>query len=90
LLPQSNNQTSAKAITSVSITKDFKYYVEMTAVPFENLERQLQGKLMNSDDPTMSLHVDQSVPVGEMVKVMNIASRNKYKVILATSPERTR
>jgi biopolymer transport protein ExbD len=90
LLPQSNNQTSAKAITSVSITKDLHYYIETTPVPLNNLERQLQVKLMNAEDPTFALHVDKSVTMEEVVKVMNIASRNKFKVILATAPEKTR
>ena len=88
LLPQSNNQTSSKAITSVSITKDLQFYIETTPVAFADLERQIQLKMMESQDPTISLHVDKSVPTGEMVKVMNIAARNKYKCILATAPEK--
>jgi biopolymer transport protein ExbD len=88
LLPQSNNQTSAKAITSVSITKDLHYYIETTPVALADLERQLQIKLMDAQDPTISLHADRIVPVEEVVKVMNIAARNKYKLILATTPER--
>ena len=88
LLPQSNNQTSAKAITSVSITKDLHYYIETAPVAFAELERQLQVKLMDAQDPTISLHADKTVPIEEVVKVMNIAARNKYKLILATAPER--
>jgi len=88
LLPQSNNQTQAKAITSVSITKDLRYYIETAPVTFPDLERQLQIKLMDSQDPTISLHADKTVPIEEVVKVMNIAARNKYKLILATAPER--
>ncbi len=87
LLPQSNNQTSAKAITSISITKDLQYYIETTPVSLADLERQLQLKLMDAPDPTISLHVDKNVPMGEAVKVLNIGARNKYKVILATAPE---
>ncbi len=88
LLPQSNNQTSAKAITSVSITKEHQYYIETSPVSLVDLERQLQLKLKDEADPTISLHVDKSVPMEEVVKVMNIAARNKYKLILATAPER--
>jgi biopolymer transport protein ExbD len=87
LLPQSNNQTSAKAITSVSITKDLRFYVETAPVALNDLERQLQLKLVDAADPTISLHVDKSVPMEEVVKVMNIAARNRYKLILATAPE---
>lgn len=36
----------------------------------------------------IELYAKKSVPIEEVVKVMNIAKRNKYKMILATSPER--
>ena len=42
---------------------------------------------MNEEDPTFSIYSDQTVPVGEVVQIMNIAKRNHYKVILATQPE---
>ena len=88
LLPQSNNQTAAKAITSVSITRDFRFFIETQPVALEDLERQLQLKLMEVTEPTISLHVDKSIPIEDVVKVMNIAARNKWKLILATAPER--
>ena len=47
----------------------------------------LQQELQNSDDPIVSLYVDKTVPMEQVVQVMNIAKRNQYKVILATSPE---
>ncbi|MDR1672895.1 MAG: biopolymer transporter ExbD [Bacteroidales bacterium] len=88
LLPQSNNQTSAKAITSVSVTKDLQYAVDGKYVSYNDLERQLQQKLMNAAEPTVSIHMDRTLPVEELVKIMNIAARNKYKAIIATAPER--
>ena len=92
LLPQSNNQTAAKAITSVSITKDLKYWIndegKLKRVAFAEIEPFLQNKFGRAnDDIFISLHADKSVPVEEVVKMMNIARRNKYKMILATAPE---
>ncbi len=84
LLPQSANQTSAKPQTSVSITKDLRYYVETRRVSFDELEPTLQKKLGNSPDMYIALHVDESVPMREVVRVMNIAKKNQYKLILAT------
>jgi biopolymer transport protein ExbD len=84
LLPQSANQTSAKPQTSVSITKDLRYYVESKRVSYDELEPTLQNKLGTNEDMYISLHVDESVPMKEVVKVMNIAKKNKYKLILAT------
>ena len=43
--------------------------------------------LSQEEDPTFSIFSDQSVPVGEVVQIMNIAKRNHFKVILATQPE---
>ena len=85
LLPQSSHQTMANAITTVSITSNFEFYVETTAVDIADLERVLQDRLADEEEPTISLHVDRSVPVEQVVKVMNIAKDNQYRLILATS-----
>ncbi len=87
LLPQSNNQTTASPITTVSITKELNYYVGMKLVPITQLERELRKRLKGEKQPFVSLHVDQQVPMKEVVKVMNIAKNNEYKLILATRPE---
>jgi biopolymer transport protein ExbD len=90
LLPKSSHQTEAnKPITTVSITADLQFAIEKDIVPFSQLERQLRikvGPVNNPEDaPTISLHVDKTVPMEEVVKVMNIAKDNKYRLILATS-----
>lgn len=86
LLPQSKAQTAAKAITTVSITKNHEYYLETTPVSISELEMRLRIKLKGEVEPTISLHVDRSVPMEDVVKVMNIARDNRYKLILATTP----
>lgn len=84
ILPQSKNQTSAKPQTSVSITADLRYYVETKRVSFDELEPALVAKLGQEPETYIALHVDETVPMREVVKVMNIAKKNKYKLILAT------
>lgn len=84
VLPQSKNQTSAKPQTSVSITADLRYYVETKRVSFDELEPALVAKLGQEPETYIALHVDETVPMREVVKVMNIAKKNKYKLILAT------
>ncbi|HQB76955.1 MAG TPA: biopolymer transporter ExbD [Tenuifilaceae bacterium] len=86
LLPRSNSQTSAKAITTVSITKELNYYIETNQVPLEDIEGILQSRLNGQEEPTIALHVDKSVPMENVVSIMNIAQSNKYKLILATQP----
>ena len=95
-LPQSNNRTSEKAVTTLAIKHDkdasdgkvFKFYIEKDPVAFENIEQKLKSKLSETRDPVIALHVDKSVPMEEVVRVMKIAVNHKYKLILATSPER--
>jgi biopolymer transport protein ExbD len=92
LLPKSSNQVSTeKPIITVSITSDLQFAVLDKPVAFNDLENTLRreiGRINNPEEaPTISVHADKSVPIDEVVKVMNIAKRNKYKLILATSPE---
>ena len=85
LLPQSTHQTMANPITTVSITRNFEYFVETTPVDISDLERVLQQRLAGEAEPTISLHVDRTVPMEQVVRVMNIAKDNRYRLILATS-----
>ena len=87
LLPQSNSQTSNRPITTVSITRDIVFYIEKTRIELSELELMLRQKIGNTEDPTIAIHADRSVPIEYIVEVMNVARRNNYKVILATSPE---
>lgn len=93
LLPKSTGQVSAKATVSVSV-KDwnncqFTYHIngDEQPVPFNEVEDDLVNLLQSDEDPTFSIYADESVPVKEIVALMNIAKRNHYKVILATQPE---
>jgi len=93
LLPKSTGQVSAKATVSVSI-KDwgndrYTYHLngDETPVQYTDLEDGIVELLQSDEDPTFSIYSDETVPVREIVAVMNIAKRNHYKVILATQPE---
>ena len=96
LLPKSTGQVSAKATTSISINDwsdngagPYTYHINGAeeAVEFSDIEGRIIELLQNEEDPTFSIYADESVPVGHVVQVMNIAKRNHYKVIMATSPE---
>ncbi|MBR1575973.1 MAG: biopolymer transporter ExbD [Bacteroidales bacterium] len=93
LLPKSTGQVNAKATVSVSI-KDwgedrYTYHINgsETPVSYDEVEDGLVELLQTEEDPTFSIYSDESVPIKEVVGIMNIAKRNHYKVILATQPE---
>jgi len=87
LLPNSKSKTLEKQTISVSITPEIDYYIGDVQFPFESLESELISTLSQEIDPAIILHVDKSVDIEYAVKVMDIAYRNKYKVVLATNPK---
>jgi len=86
LLPNSSSKTLAPQTVSVSITKELEYYVDKQPVAFGQLEMLILEKMGDNPENSIILHVDKSIPVEEAVKVMDIASRNKLKMVLATKP----
>jgi biopolymer transport protein ExbD len=83
-LPKSSNQLKEHPVTTVSISKDLQFYLDNERIPFGQLEAALSAKLVDDENPTVSLHCDEGVPIGEVVKVMNVAKDNGYRLILAT------
>lgn len=91
MLPKSSNQLKDKAVTTVSIQQvgpeSYRYYVELEQVQGrEGIARALRERLEGQEEPPVSLHMDETVPVREAVMVMNICKDNGYKLILATQP----
>ena len=86
LLPKASGKTQNKKSVSVSIKKDLTYYIDQKRVGESVLESQLLAALSGEESPTIVLRAEKSVPVDNVVKVMDIANRNKFKVILAVKP----
>lgn len=86
-LPQSTSVSKDKAAVVVSITADLRFYVGDTPVEFAQLENVLHDRLSGATEQRISLRADKSVPINEVVQVMNIAKAHNYKLDLATDPE---
>lgn len=87
LLPKSTNQTSTQPTVTVSIDKGINFYLNAKVTPFSMLESKIVEILKNSDDPCISIEAEKSVPIEQVVRIMNIAKTYGYKSILATEPE---
>ena len=87
LLPTASGKTENKKSTAVSIKKDLTYYIDQKRVGESVLESQLLSILSSQESPTIVLRAEKSVPVENVVYVMDIANRNKFKVILAVKPK---
>ena len=86
LLPKASGTTENKQTIAISIKKDLTYYIDQKRVGESVLEYEIKNALANQDKPTIVLRAEQSVPVEHVVKIMDIANRNKFKVILAVRP----
>ncbi|MEC7646533.1 MAG: biopolymer transporter ExbD [Bacteroidota bacterium] len=86
LLPSSKAKTLEKQTISISITKDIRFYINETEVTKEALEQELKLIINHQQEPGIILHTDKSVDIEHVVQVMDIAYRNKYKIVLATKP----
>ncbi|MBP1839354.1 ExbD/TolR family protein [Formosa algae] len=86
LLPKASGKTENKQTIAISIKKDLTYYIDQKRVGESVLENEIKNALAKESKPTIVLRAEQSVPVEHVVKVMDIANRNKFKVILAVRP----
>ena len=89
LLPQGSKQTSAKPLARVIIDKELNFYSafgnedEMPIAP-EEITDFLKDCAEKEPEMYVALYADESVPYHEIVKVLNIANENNFKMVLAT------
>jgi len=86
LLPSSKAKTLEKQTISISITKDIDFYINENKITAASIEQELKLLINNETEPAIILHTDKTVAIEHVVKIMDIAYRNKYKIVLATTP----
>ena len=87
ILPKAQGKTENNKATAVSITKKLDFYVDKKKVKEGEIENYLLDMLKGSDQPTIVLRAEEGVPIEKAVKVLDIANRNKIKVVLAVRPK---
>jgi len=87
ILPKAQGKTENNKSTAVSITKKLDFYIDKEKVKEGELEQYLLASLTTEENPTIVLRVEEGVPIEKAVKVLDIANRNKFKVILAVRPK---
>lgn len=90
LLPRSSagEQSVAKKTITVSVTQDLKYYLDKAEVPYENLTAAIQAYVQPGEELTIMLYADSTVPIQNVISVMDIANKLKIRLVLATEPLR--
>ncbi|MEC3879020.1 ExbD/TolR family protein [Parapedobacter sp. 10938] len=88
LLPRSSagEQSVAKKTITVSVTQDLKYYLDKEEVPYENLLSAIQAYVQPGEELTVMLYADSTVPIQNVISVMDVANKLKIRLVLATEP----
>jgi len=87
ILPKAKGKSTNTQNVSVSIKKNLTYYVNGKNLKANQIENTLKNLLTDTEKPTIMLRAEEGVPIEKAVLVMDIANRNKYKVILAVRPK---
>lgn len=86
VLPKSDAQTVKRKDVAVNIDSDKSISVNATIVSLAELEREILKQVANKEDAVVILRADKSVPYELPIKVMDIAYRNRLKIVAATDP----
>ncbi|MVT11616.1 ExbD/TolR family protein [Chitinophaga tropicalis] len=85
-LPKAKSNTKAKQTVVVSINDKGEFFVGTNKVPYEGLKQMLIPAITReSVDPTIVINAEKTVPVEDVVKVMEVAREIGAKVVLATA-----
>lgn len=87
-LPQADNSPSMNKQTektSISITKDLKYYINDKQVQFSEIEAVLRQLKKGNEETFAIVRCDNSIAVQSMVDVVQLGNKVGVKMVLATS-----
>ena len=80
LLPKAGGNSTSVAVT---IKENSSFYIDKTKVSTQSLEQEILAKVGVDKQKTVVIRGDQNVAYKEVMKVIDIANRNKLKMILA-------
>ncbi len=85
LLPKSGaSQTLNKKQITLTVTADHQFFIDKKPIPYEVLEAALQEATRGIEEPTIILRVDAGLNVQDMVDVLQLGSKLKIRMLLAT------
>lgn len=86
LLPSSKAaQTLSKQQITLSVTKDKKYFIDNQPVSFDQIEPVLKSRIVSIQEPTIILRFEYTLSVQDVVDVLEIGTRLKVKMVMATN-----
>lgn len=89
VLPKGKGKTDSNKSISVNITKDLQFYIDKNQIAKEELEQKLLELLPQETEENRAivLRAEEDVPYKDVIYVMDIANRNKIKMVAAVNPK---
>jgi biopolymer transport protein ExbD len=86
VLPKAKGKTDSNKNISVNINKQLEFFIDKDKVFEQELESRLLAVFGDDREKTLVLRAEEGVPIEKAVYVLDIANRNKLKVVLAVRP----
>ena len=83
LLPKAGGKTENNNAIAVTVTKNEVFYIDKVKVSMLNLESELIKKVGLDVKKTIVIRADKEVSYKNVMHVIDIANKNKLKMILA-------
>ena len=78
------SQKINKKQISLSVTADKRIFIDKVEIPTAELENALANAIVGIDEPTIVLRIEKSLSVQDLVDVLQITTKLKIKVVMAT------
>lgn len=86
LLPSSKAaQNITKQQITISVTEDKQYFIDNKQVSLDQIESIISARIKNIEEPTVVLRFAYNLKVQDLVDVLEIGTRLKVKMVLATT-----
>jgi len=86
LLPSSKAaQTLSKQQITLSVTKDKRYFIDNQQISFYQIEPILKSRIVSIQEPTVILRFEYTLSVQDVIDVLEIGTRLKVKMVMATN-----
>lgn len=88
-LPKAKStDTSNKKSITVSVDATLQHFVNQKPIATDNLAQVIDEEMKNPDNnPSLLLQIDETVPTGVTVHILDIAKQHQWKVAIATKSE---
>ncbi len=86
-LPQAKGKTENRQSVAVTINENNRFFIDGKRIAKTAIQAELLATLSAQDEKVIVLRAQKSVPIDEVVYVMNIANQNAIKVVLAVDAQ---